>query len=477
MKKRQNSFVKNIVSFSLASYVGALLSLFSIPIITRIFSPYEMGRINMFLSYSNILLVFCNMGFEQAFVRFFNENEDGYKPGALAGLCLFISLIFSFIVFIITVFFYQEISLSISGEVSFLCIVCLVFVLLSRVVVGYTSLISRMHLDLVIYSLQSILAVIMIKCVYIIAAFWDASYKTAIIILTASNVLLSCCFLIFFVCKKMITRFGAVSPKMLVKLSKYSIPLVPTFFLSTASMYLSQFMLRRYVGFEAIGIYTNAVTIAAILSLVQSGFNAYWPAFVYANYKTEQLKIQKVHNYITFMLVIFALMIIIGQDVLYLFVGEGFRSSKTIFSILVIVPVTYTIAETTRIGVRIAQKTYYDLFVSILVLALNFIICVFLIPIYGIIGAALGSAISSVAGLTIISYLANRYYKSVNSFLPMSLSLLSLFLALYMNFIQNKYAKISGLFLLIAFICVLYRKELNNICMYIKGVGGADKKQ
>ena len=468
LKQTYQNFIKNILGFSLASYIGAILSLVSVPITTRLFLPAEIGKINLFLSCSNIILVFCNMGFEQAFVRYFNETIDGYRTSSLAGLCLSISMAFLFVISIITMLFYEKVALVISGNINVFISVCLIVVLFSRVILQYTTLISRMSQNVVLYSFQAIFLVILTKLIYIFAAFINPSYKTAIIIMTISSLIVSIVFFILFCHKKLLSFPPYITKKLLLNMSKYSLPLVPTFFISATSMYLSQFMLRKYIGFAAIGIYTNAVTVAGVLSLVQSGFNCYWPAYVYANYKTETHIIQQTHHFVTFIIIAAALAMITVQDILYLFVGETFRSSKTIFPILIVIPVIYTIAETTRIGIRIAQKTYYDLIISAIVLISNYSLCIILIPIYNITGAALSSTISSILGLFITTYIGNRYYISVDNFLPMSCGIIILFCASFVNFIQNIYFKNSMLIILIILLFTVYNKQLLSIINYIK---------
>lgn len=427
------TFLKNILGYSTATYVGAILSLVSIPLSTRFFSTTEMGKINMYIAYANILMVFCNMGYEQAFVRFCNDSEEGNKIETFAGQCMFISMCALVVVSVFSLLFYKKISMSVSGQFSLWCVISLILLLISKVIIQYTTLISRMSQNIFLYSLQAISTAVVTRCIYIFAAVWDATYETATTILVASNILLCIAALIYFIPRGLFFGVYNITYVLLIRLTKYAVPLVPTFFLSMANMYLPQFVLRSHVGFDAIGIYTNAVTMASVLALVQSGFNAYWPAFVFANYKTEQKTIQTVHKYVVLVITLFAMTAVVGQDILYILVGADFRASKRIFPILIIVPVVYTIAETTRIGIRLAQKTYYELLVSVCVLALNYVLCLALIHKYALVGAALSSALSSIFGLYIASYIANKYYRAVNSFVQMSVAIIVLLLLSYIN--------------------------------------------
>lgn len=468
----KQSLLRNLIGYSLPSYVGAAFSLLSIPIITRLFSADEVGKINMFLAYANILFVFCNMGYDQAFVRFCNERENNNTIGALSGLCMSISFIFLLIVAVVTFLFYKHISFAICDVVSIWVVVALDLFLAVRIITQYTTLISRMSQNIIEYSAQTILTIIMTKFVFIIAAVWNPVFHTAIKIIVISNIILAAIFCMYFIYKGVLCRFRGLTKAFVVQLSKYALPFVPTFFIATANLYLSQFILKKYVGFDAIGIYANAVSMANIMSIVQSGFNAYWPAFVFANYKTEQSTIQKLHYLVIIVLTLFSISVVAGQDVLYLIVGDEFKASKSIFPLLIIVPIVYTMAETTRIGIRIAQKTYYELFISTAVLASNFVLCLVLIPRYYLVGAAMSSVISSIIGLYIASYIANKYYQSISSFIPMTLSIILLFISAYINFIDLGSYKYICYISLCVLACLIYYKQvvaiIKMICSYCK---------
>lgn len=450
----KKDFFKSLVGYSVPSYIGAAISLFSIPILTRLFTTEEMGKINMFIAYSNILLVFCNMGYEQAFVRFCNEDKSHNSIGSWASLCMGTSLIFTTFVVFGTLIFFKELSLAIYGDISIWCVIAIDLFLLARVITQYTTLISRMSQNVIEYSIQTIIITITTKIIFIVAAFWDPTFVIAVKIMVYSNLLLAIAFLLYFKSKNLFAVFVGVDKHLIGKLTKYSLPFVPTFFISTANLYLSQLILRKYVGFEAVGIYANAVSVANVLSIVQSGFNAYWPAFVFANYKTEQKNIQHIHKFVVWAITFFAMLAIAGQDILYIFVGNNFRESQLIFPLLIIVPAIYTFAETTRIGIRIAQKTYYELLVSVCSVGINVLLCFILIPKYSIIGAALSTVFSSIIGVYSASIISNKYYQSVQSFIPMTLAILILFIMACLNLIalgNSKYYYYILLFLALFF--------------------------
>lgn len=461
MIKNQKSFIKNIVGFSLASYVGAAISLVSVPIVTRLYSAAEIGKINLFLTYLSIIGVFCFMGFDNVLVRYYNEPPNNYKSANLSYLCLVMSMIFIIPVSIVIYIFKNNISLIISGINGYIVPVCLIISLLGNVVIRYSTLISRMEQNILAFSVQSILSIVITKFIYILSAIYLPNYSIAIMSLTSSYFLLGLLFFVWNVKNNLISNEIRFNKETIINLSKYALPTVPAFFIAIMSNSLSQLMLKKYVGYSAIGVYSNAVTVAGILSLVQSGFNIYWPAYVFSFYKTEIQKILKIHKFISYIMIMSALIMILFQDMIYLFIGINFRSSKYFFPLLLVTPVVYTIAETTKIGIRIAKKTYWEIVVYGFILLTNYMLCILLIPIYGVNGAAWSSAITSIVGLLAMTVISRKYYRSFESYAHMTCGIVILLCAAIINFMfyEHVLLKNTMVLFLILILSVLYYKE------------------
>lgn len=67
-------FIKNMVGFSMSTWIGFVISFFTIPIITRIFDPDAMGKINMFTTMVNLGMTIVLCGLDQAYTRFYYEG-------------------------------------------------------------------------------------------------------------------------------------------------------------------------------------------------------------------------------------------------------------------------------------------------------------------------------------------------------------------------------------------------------------------
>ena len=94
MKK---SNLNTFFSFSFGNIFYAILAFASIPIITKILNPEEFGKFAMFNIAFYIVLNLSMLGFEQGFMRFFNEEK--YDKRKFLFLKIFQLFLYSWLLF------------------------------------------------------------------------------------------------------------------------------------------------------------------------------------------------------------------------------------------------------------------------------------------------------------------------------------------------------------------------------------------
>lgn len=435
-------FVSRIFGFSMASWVNCIISLIATPITTAVFAPEELGKVNMLISYANIIIPFIYMGFDQAYVRFHNEPLGKNTSGSMFKLCLSFSVILVVPTTIITLIMWKSISAGIIGYSSLFIYFCLILYVLATMLMRYANLKARMDNNIWLFFVQSVLSTIIIKISFACVALIKPSAEYAIFFRTALLFLVGLVFVIAAVskCRKEPTD---CNKKVTKELLKYGIPLFPTVFIIMLNTSLSQLILKNYVEYEMIGIYSNAVTMASIITIVQSGLNTFWTPFVY-EYRNEQTKIQKMHHIVAYLLITCGFAIIAFQDLVYLIlVNKKYWASKAIMGLLMISPISETISETLGLGIELSKKTYMKLPVYVVSIVVNGLSCLLLIPKFGIVGAAIANAISSLTMLIIKSIIGEHYYRCSDNYAKLIICM-ALFIAtaIFSSFFNNGIAKI-----------------------------------
>lgn len=465
-----NSFIKRIFGFSMASWVNCLISFIATPITTALFAPSELGKINLFVSYINILVPFAYMGFDQAYVRFCNEPCGKNTAKSLFRLCLHISLILSAAVVAVIVGFGKRLSYNIVGNYSFAIVIAFCVYFLATVLLRYTGLKARMENNVKDYFVQAVSSTTIMKLSFAIVALQYPKGEIAIIFKAA---LLFFCALFFGVrayikCKG--DKCDSSKPVM-TELSRFAIPLFPTVFLSMLNTSLPQVFLKRFVDYEAIGIYSNAGTIAGIITILQSGLNTFWTPFVYEYYKQRE-KIQKMHRMVSFVLIAFALVLIVCKDlVYYILVDKQYWASKLIMPMMLISPVCVTIAETLGMGIELSKKTYLKLPVYCVNIAVNVGACVILIPQFGMVGAAIASALAALSMLIVKTIIGERFYKCSDNYTALVLGMAILLAVSAIGCVaQARWIGTIAAWVAILALCLVYRRTLKELIAVVKGL-------
>ncbi len=468
MKSNLGSFSKNVAKFSIATWVSFAISLISAPISTRIYSPDSLGRINLFYTYSSMLMSLAYLGLDQAYVRFYNELDDKKAKDSLFSFCLFISILTVLLLSLVAFVFHDKVSTEIVGEKGFRFVFLLAISATTGILSRYLSLFYRMQIDGKWYTIQAVIDILFVKFSYLVSGYFNSSYQSAILVMVISRFVVICSFYLFQ--KK---RFNFIIDNVNKEFSrdiiKFALPLVPITFLSWANNSVSQIVLKNMLGYSDLGIYSIAVSLASTVNIVQAGFNVYWAPYVYNNYKSEKNIFNQVHQYMIFLLLLISLLIIFCQDPIFIILGEKYRNAKLFFPFLLFSPICYTVAETTGLGINISKKTFWNLIIFSINIVVNIVGCFFLIPAFGVSGAAMASCISSMLYIVLKTIIGEKYYRSIESYRYIIYLLLILSVSALVNYFG--YEKIELKYMAFIIISILYaylfRKEIRSMFRFL----------
>lgn len=445
----------------MSTWIGFVISFFTIPIITRIFDPDAMGKINMYTTVVNLGMTIVLCGLDQTYTRFYYEGLHGRDNRLIFSYALLVTTVVTVVGILILLPFRQDIAYEVVGESKSIIFICLAVSIYANAILRLYNLNYRMRQDCIRFSIQSLLIVVCTKVAYIVCAGWDTTYYSAVLFNSALILLLMAVYWFIQREARMPLKHLVYDKAVGKAMMKFGLPLMPASIVAWLNNSISNLLIKEKLSFTDLGVYSSALSIASLISLIQTGFNMYWTAFVYENYKKEHGKISAVHNYITYVMILFGMGILFFQDVVFLLLGESYRSSKNFFAFLLIAPICYTISESTGVGIAIAKKTQLNMVFILGSLIVNVAGCYLLIPKFGALGAAVASALAGFVYLAIRSVLGEKYYKCVTSY-KRSIAALGLMLAacvVNMYLSGKQWLRMGGIFLLIAVLTLLYIKE------------------
>lgn len=466
MAETGKSFIKKFVGFSLVTWVSFGLSFLTSPISTRLFEPEVLGKINIFNLYTNLFSILVLLGLDQAFVRFYLERPKNRTIGYLFTFCfsftysvLFVSIILAFpIQDILSRFLFQE-------EDNLLLWLFFGSVFCSSTL-RYLNLSYRMEQNIMLYTIQGILMTIVSKVLYIGVGFWNPSYKPALIVLVASNLLLVIVFL--FIQRKRFEFIRECDKDFIQEMIKFAFPLIPVSILMWANSSIPQIVIQHTMDYYSVGIFTSAIGLANMILIIQAGFNTFWVPYIYENYRTQTGQFFKVHKYLICVLIIFSLLIIGLQDIIFMLLGEKYRAAKEFFPFLIMGPMCYIIGETTGIGIDISKKTYLNLIVFFTSVITNLCLSFLLGRIFGLPGIAISTAIAAIIAMMLKSFFGGKYYHVVDSYRYLIGALILIILASLTSWLCDIiWLRLLIVFFYLSVTFVFYRFELRDLFVYV----------
>lgn len=474
----EKNFIKKLFGFSVGTWIAALVGLIATPIVTRVFLPQDLGSINMFITIYTLSSYITLLGVNQAIIRFYHVFSDDVERDKFIKKATLISALASILIGMIFIIKYEFFSVYILDYKNFIIVICLILITLSNNIMIIINTENRMALNIKQYNIQLIIIALVTKFSFAIAAIISSQALYAIIFMTLFYVLTS----IFF----LVNKYMKSSKKKPVIASKeyithsvsrreiiiYSLPWIFIMLASYINNSLPKIVIRELMNIEYVGIYSSAIYIVSIITIIQSGFNTFWTPYVYENYEKRNDSINLVHRMITMIMSIFALIIIGFQDVLILILGENFRESKEFLSLLLIVPVLYTIGETTGIGINIAKKSYLNIIPITLSIAVNLIISYYAIPKYGLVGASFAVASSAIIVFVTKTIIGELYYKiSYNYFKTFSTPLILIICSLTITLFDVNLSTRTVLILIsIILIFIININELKIIINFLRKI-------
>ena len=469
MEQSKMKFLKNMVGFSMVTWISFVLGFIASPIATRLFPTEEMGRLNQFTNYATLFSSICYLGMDQAFVRFFRETPGKMTRKTLFTFCTLVPLAFCLLVTLALGLFWQSVSAEIVGQPDMSVYVCLAVYSFSLVVYRFLALSYRMEQNALWYTIQGVLHVLLTKIAYLAVGFSHPVGKAAMLSLTALMGVFTLVFV--FVQRK---RFDAAflkqtDRKSAAAIGMLALPLVPLSLLSWLNSSISPVILKHLMGYSATGIYTSALGLASTINIIQTGFNTYWAPYVLENYQgDDSRRFYTVHRLMACMLTLFGLGITILQTPVFMLLGKAYRSSVVFFPFLFMSPICYCLGETTGMGILISKKTYWTTIIFLFSAAANIALCFVFIPMMGMAGAALASAASAVLTLLLRSGVGERYYKVLESWKYLAYTIALMAVASFGNLWLTGAAKYALLVGVLAAACLLFRSE---ICTLWKAAG------
>ncbi|CCQ10292.1 polysaccharide biosynthesis protein [Pseudoalteromonas luteoviolacea B = ATCC 29581] len=192
----------------------------------------------------------------------------------------------------------------------------------------------------------------------------------------------------------------------------FSSPLVLSSLGVLTATLIDKVMIKEMMSLADLGEYGVAARFASVLTLIMVGIQSALAPLVYSNHQdptTRTKLLQLLKGYVVLSLGGVAVLYFIAEPLILLLVGEGFERVYVLLPVLalaVVIQAGYAFFPGLNIYKKTAMLAALNVFTGLVNIVLNY----WLIPLYGLFGAASATLVSSVLYFSLNALFSEKYY-------------------------------------------------------------------
>lgn len=466
---------KHFINIGIGTVFNIVLGLLTTPIVTRLVDTADYGALSMFNTYTSMAVMILCLGLDQSLIRFYYEEDSVEYKKELITKTAWTSLSIALVVCIISFFIINR--NSIVFDFKGVSLIALLLYILVQLFLRFALIILRVQYLSKLYAFMNVTN----KAVYLIAVIllqFFVKGTNNLKLLIFATIISSIVPLTIAVYKEKVlwkpTIFKNTKKLKSDSILKYGFPFILSMGITTLFEALDKLSINYFCDYSEVGIYTSAVTIVNVFTIIQTTFNTMWAPMSIEHY-TKAPNNKKfffnVNELITFLMFIFGLSLIVFKDVFILLLGEKYRTASYMVPFLIFHPIMYTISETTSIGIDFKKKSYLHIIIALCACVSNGIGNILLVPIMGGRGAAISTGLSYIVFFLMRSVFGIMNYNyQPNMSKTFVMILLTLVYAFYSSFLSNYIFNLLIYIFLVFITIMLYRNTVFNIIKYIKQI-------
>jgi O-antigen/teichoic acid export membrane protein len=457
MKKNQNnkykSLAQNTVLFGIGTFGSKILSFLLIRFYTDLLDPEEMSTVGIVMQTVFLLIPLASFCVEEAILKFVIGKRD-YEVRSQAFTNGFITIFLGNIAFLIVVAPFLNFVADLKGRIllSALCIFMSGYRSINQMFLRATNRIKLFTYD----GIQTTFILFMCNIVFMAVFRWGA---TGYILSNAIADFISGTFMLLVSKSYTYVNFKSVNAKLLRKMLMFSGPLIPTVILWWLVTFSDTYMIRYIAGAEANGLYTAAIKIPAVITIVSTVICQAWRMSAIIEIHSEDSKrfFGVVFNaFQSIMYIAAAGLLLLIKPFTSVLLAEDYFIAYRLTPLLIVGTVLTCFCTFVSAVYNADGKTKHSMWTAFISVAVHIVLNFIFIPMYAAGGAALSGFISYGLCFAIRLYDTRRI---INYRVDMYKLVFNLFTISVMCFVIFEEPPLWILFLIVLFLIVL----LSNI--------------
>ena len=478
MKDKIKELSKDTILYGISTIVGRFLTFILVPFYTNVFTTTENGIFNNVYAYIAFFNVVYIYGMDAAFMKFSSTAEENKKKDVFSTPYIFVfgtTLVFSVILLILKNNFLSLMDVG-HGYTNLHYYLILILLFDTLALVPFANLrLKRRVIKFTSIKLINIAVNLSLNLILVLKYHFGIE---AVFIANLSASVFSFIALTPDIFKNL--NFH-IDKEILKKMIRFGLPYLPASISSMIVQVIDRPLVQAMTDTSTLGIYSSNYKLGIFMMLFVTMFNYAWQPFFLNNAKEENAK-----EVFSKILTLFLLVASVIWILLALFVDDFARweflpgksiIGKEFLSGLVIVPIILLgylfngLYFNFQAGLYIEDKTKYFPLVTGLGALVNVGVNLLLIPIWGIMGAALATLAAYMVMAGGLFYFSQKVYEIKYEYTRIAKILLLLFVTggIYYYLLYNVGLNISIKFLMLAgFIASVFILRIISLSEFIK---------
>jgi len=402
---------KHSAIYGLGGLVSRILATLLLPLYTHYLPPGSFGRVEIITAATAVLAIVLQMGISSAFFRFYFDAKEDAARLTVIRTSFWFTMAMSTVGLVLGLLFAQPFAHWLGlGEHASLVRAGAVG-LWAQTNYNQLTALFRVEERSVQYAIASVANVLITVCAMVLAVavfHWGA---VGLIIGNFTGTLLVYLALLAYRTEQLGLEFDR---DLFRGMQRFGMPLVP----SALALWTINFVDREFViwykGAPEAGVYSAAVKIAGVITFVMVAFRTAWPAFAYSIDDDRDAK--RTYSYVLTYLLTFASWVSLALGALApwlveLLTNPRYQRAEKGVAVLAFAGAVYAGYTVLAIGSGRARKTQFNWVVTGVGAAANIGLNFWLIPTYGMVGAAISTAAAYVVLFVGMTVYAQSVYR------------------------------------------------------------------
>ncbi len=396
--------------YGIGGLVSRILAVFLLPLYTHYLPPSAYGRVESVTAATAVLSILLQLGVSSAFFRFYFDAKEPAEKLVVVRTSFWFTMAMSTLGLVLGIVFANPVGSLIGVGHDATLIQAGAVGLWAQTNYNQLTSLFRVEERSVAYALASVvnIAITIAGMILFVAVFhWGA-----VGLVTGNFVGTLCVYLALVAYRR--EQLGLQFDRVLFrKMQHFGMPLVP----SALALWVINFVDRRFVihynGLTEAGVYSAAIKVGSVVTFAMVAFRTAWPAFAYSIQDDKAAR--RAYAFVLTYLLTFASWLSLALGALSpwlvdLLANSRYHRAEKGVALLAFAFAIYAGYTVLAIGSGRARKTQLNWVVTGIGAAANIGLNFWLIPRYGMVGAAISTAAAYVvlfAGMTVY---AQRVY-------------------------------------------------------------------